>query len=116
MIALLAVFLLQSLDSLPPKPAAPPAGWQKLIGAYAHDRDTLYVYEDQGTLFARVDSVPMPLDARAGSVFRDGDLQLRQARWSRLQLGPADGGQLRIAPVRPVAELLREDRSLVPPA
>ena len=110
MIALLAL-LIQSPDSTPPpsKPPPPPAAWRSVIGAYLNGRDTVYVYEDHGALFARVDSVapPRPIAGRSDSVF---------VRWSRLQLGPADGGQLRIAPVRPVAELLRADRSLTPPA
>ncbi len=89
MIIVALLFLLQLSDSLPPKPAPPPAEWRSLIGAYLSGSDTVYVYEDHGGLYARLDSV---------------------------SLGPADGGQLRIAPVRPVAELLREDRSLTPPA
>ena len=99
--------LLQWADSLPPKPAQPPAAVRSRIGAYLSGTDTIYVYEDHGVLFARVDSVTLPLKRDADSVL---------ARWSRLQLGPADGGQLRITPARPVAELLRADRTLTPPA
>ncbi|HYX82851.1 MAG TPA: M15 family metallopeptidase, partial [Gemmatimonadales bacterium] len=102
------VFLLQLTDSLPPKPAPPPAAWRGLIGAYLtrEGRDTIYVYEDRGALFMRVDSSAGPLGSRSDSL----------SHWRRLQLGPADGGQLRITPVRPVTELLREDRALTPPA
>src|SRR5436189_851072 len=105
---LVAVFL-QFSDSLPPRPPPPPAAWRGLIGADLSGHDTVYVYEDHGALFARVDSVspPSPLAGRSDTAF---------ARWSRLQLGPADGGQLRIAPVRSVAELLTADRVLTPPA
>ena len=99
--------LLQLSDSLTPKPAPPPAAWRSLIGAYLRRRDTVYVYEDGGALFARADSVNLPLTGAADSVF---------GRWTRLQLGPADGGQLRLQPVQPVAELLRVDRTLTPPA
>jgi D-alanyl-D-alanine dipeptidase len=104
---ILAAVLLQFSDSLPPKPAPPPAALRSRIGAYLSGKDTIYVYEDHGALFARVDSLALPLAGSSDSVF---------ARWSRLQLGPADGGQLRITPVRSVAELLREDRALTPPA
>ena len=97
----------QTPDSLPPKPAPPPAAWRSLIGAYLRGGDTVYVYEDGGALFARADSIRLPLVGASDSVF---------GRWSHLQLGPADGGQLRIAPARPVAELLAADRALVPPA
>jgi hypothetical protein len=47
---LLLALLLQLPDSLPPKPAAPPAAWLALIGAYASGSDTLYVFEDRGAL------------------------------------------------------------------
>ncbi len=103
MIALLSLFL-QSPDSLPPKPAPPPAAWRSVIGAYLRAQDTVYVYEDRGALFSRVDSVSSPLPSDSVT------------HWVRLQLGPAEGGQLHLQPVRPVTELLREDRSLVPPA
>lgn len=103
---ILLVLLLQLSDSLAPKPAPPPAAWRNLIGAYLRGRDTIYVYEDRGALFARVDSVSSPLTHASDSV----------AYWARLQLGPARGGQLHLQPVRPVAELLQADRALVPPA
>ena len=119
-------------DSLPLKPAPPPSGWLSLLGAYASGHDTLYVYEDDGALVALLrpraplrlaqaaDSVftfpgPGPYDADR-IVFRRGEIQVGQVALRRLQLGPADGGQLRLQPVRPVAELLRSDRKLTPPA
>ncbi len=64
MIALLAL-LIQSPDSLPPKPTPPPAEWRSLIGGYLSGNDTIYVYEDHGALFARVDSVSPPVRSRA---------------------------------------------------
>jgi D-alanyl-D-alanine dipeptidase len=129
---ILLALLLQLPDSLPPKPAAPPAAWLSLIGAYASDHDTLYVYEDGGALVALVASTPQPLAqvsesvfalagrgvAHAQIVFRRDEIQLGAVTRRRLQLGPADGegGQLRLQPVRSVAELLRSDRRLTPPA
>src|SRR5258705_7074052 len=107
MILVALLFLLHLSDSLPPKPAPPPAEWRSLIGAYLSGSDTVYVYEDHGGLYARLDSVSRPLAGRSDTAL---------ARWSRLQLGPADGGQLRITPVRSVAELLAADRGLTPPA
>jgi D-alanyl-D-alanine dipeptidase len=106
MIARLAVLvLLQSSASLPSKPAPAPEALRRLIGAYRSDSDTVYVFEDRGKLFMRSDST-----VRAFT-FDDSSRS-----WERLQLGPSDGGQLKIAPVRPVSELLREDRALTPPA
>lgn len=98
--------LLQLADSLPPKPPPLPDVWRTVVGAYVRGHDTIYVYEAHGALFMRTDSVSSPLTQASDSL----------AHWSRLQLGPSQGGQLHIQPVRPVAELLEADRSLTPPA
>jgi D-alanyl-D-alanine dipeptidase len=104
---LLLAILLQLPDSLPPKPPpAPPAAWLALMGAYASGSDTLYVYEDRGALVALAKSQPARLIAVSDSVFM----------LPRLSMGPANGGQLRLTPVRPVAELIQIDRNLTPPA
>ncbi len=128
---ILLALLLQLPESLPPKPAPPPAAWLRLIGAYAADHDTMYVYEDGGALVALVaPSAPQPLAQVSESVFtlagrgvdhaeivfRRDELQLGSITRHRLQLGPSDGGQLHLQPVRSVAELLRADRGLRPPA
>ena len=128
---ILLALLLQLPDSLPPKPAAPPAAWLRLIGAYASASDTLYLYEDGGALVAlAAPSAPQPLAQVSESVFtlagrgvdhaqvmlRRGEIEMNGITRRRLQLGPADGGQLRLKPVRSVAHLLRADRRLTPPA
>ena len=130
---ILLALLLQLPESLPPKPAAPPVAWLRLIGAYASARDTLYVYEDGGTLVALVaPSAPQPLAQVSESaftfagrgvdhphvMFRGAEMEMDGVTRQRLQLGPApgEGGQLRLKPVRSVAELLRVDRRLEPPA
>jgi D-alanyl-D-alanine dipeptidase len=104
---LLLTLLVQRPDSLPPKPPAPPAAWLALLGAYASGGDTFYVFEDGGALAVFVKlSPPTRLAQVPESVFT----------LHRLAMGPADGRQLRLQPVRPVAELLQIDRGLVPPA
>src|SRR5437867_1312275 len=129
---ILLALLLQLADSLTPKPAPPRAAWRTLIGAYADGPEPLYVYEDRGGLVMLVDSmVPALLAQRSESVFsspaegplggdalvfRRSEIQAGRRAWRRLQLGPADGRQLRLQPVQPVAELLRVDRTLTPPA
>jgi len=132
---LLLALLLQLPDSLPAKPPPPPpAAWLALIGAYASAGDTLYVFEDRGAivvlmkppgparLAAMSDSVftlsspRPPLYDAAHIVIRPGEIQLGQVTLRRLAMGPADGGQLPLQPLRPVAELLQIDRGLVPPA
>ncbi len=129
---ILFALLLQVPESLPPKPAPPPAAWRSRIGAYAAGSDTLYVYEDGGALVALLTpfspvrlsqasesaftfSGQRPYNA-GGIVFRRGEIEVGRLALRRLELGPADGGQLRLRPVRPVAELLLADRALVPPA
>jgi D-alanyl-D-alanine dipeptidase len=42
-------------------------------------------------------------------------VELNGIVFPRRAVGPADGGQLKITPVRPVSELLREARAAVPP-
>jgi len=128
---ILLALLLQVADSLPPKPAAPPAAWLRLIGAYTSATDTVYVYEDGGALVALASpAAPLLLAPVSDSVFtlvgrgvdhpqivfRQGELQIGAVIRRRLQLGPADGGQLHLKPVRSVAKLLRADRNLTPPA
>jgi len=129
---ILLALLLQLPHALPPRPAAPPDAWRSLIGAYAGDRDTLYVYEDRGALVALVaPGSPARLAQASESVFtfadrgsydadrivfRRSQIQVGRALLRRLQLGPTGGGQLRLQPVRSVAELLRADRALSPPA
>src|SRR2546427_11745344 len=126
--ALVAVFL-QLAAPVPPNPAHAPGAGRSRSGAYAADRDSLYVYENSGPLLVLVDwTVPARLAQRSESVFTapvesplGGSIVFRKnavfaARraWHRLQLGSA--GQLRLEPVRPVAELLQVDRALTPPA
>jgi D-alanyl-D-alanine dipeptidase len=129
---LLLVLILQLPDSPPPKPAAPPAAWVALIGAYASASETLYVYEDHGALTMLVKpSAPARLAQASESVFtftgprlydaervvlRKSEIRIGPMTLRRLAMGPAGGGQLRLTPVRPVAELIRIDRTLTPPA
>jgi D-alanyl-D-alanine dipeptidase len=128
----LFALLLQSPAPLPPKPAAPPAALVARIGAYVGEHDTLFIYEDGGALVALVKpSAPAllvqasesvftvargTLDEADRIVFRPSEIQVGRVTRRRLALGPADGGQLRLQPVRSVAALLAADRSLSPPA
>ena len=115
---ILLALLLQRPDSLPPKPAVPPAAWLALIGAYATPSDTLYVYEDRGALALVVKpSVPVRLAQASESVFtftgphlydaervvfRAREIQMGPVTLHRLAMGPADGGQLRLQPARQI--------------
>lgn len=94
--------------------------------------DTLVVFETDGRLVSRLGTTAaIPLVEVSDTVFiftrrspqfgdtivfrRDGSARAGRAVLRRLRLGPADGVQLRLTPVRPVADLLREDRVAVPP-
>jgi D-alanyl-D-alanine dipeptidase len=114
-----------------PRPVPPPADWLGLIGEYesatgpAGKPVHLYVIERDGRLMViadrgdavAVDSVsPKPEFTRdAGG--RATRLTLGGTRYVRLQVGPEGGsGQLRVAPLRPVAEALKEAQAARPPA
>jgi D-alanyl-D-alanine dipeptidase len=129
---LLLALLLQLPDSLPPKPAPPPSAWLALIGAYASAADTLYVSEDRGALTlllkpsaaARLEQVSDSVFKFSGArlydaervVFRAREIQIGPMVLRRIAMGPGHGGQLRLTPVRSVAELIKIDRTLTPPA
>jgi D-alanyl-D-alanine dipeptidase len=122
----------------PPMPGPPPPEWQGLIGEYGWDHNTLYLYEDLGRLRVLIEwYFAYPLDQVDDSVFafpgrglyagerlvvrRDSAgkgraVLLNGIEFPRRAVGPADGGQLKISPIRPVAELLREARAASPPA
>ena len=104
-----------------PKPAAAPRQLAGLVGAYGPESDPFYVLEDGGKLFTvRGHGPAQPVtaggfkkDARGSGlgVTFDGDT------YPRLQLGPAAGtSQLRVTPVRPVADVIAESVTHHPPA
>jgi CubicO group peptidase (beta-lactamase class C family)/D-alanyl-D-alanine dipeptidase len=121
-----------------PKPQPAPAAWQGLIGEYGWDHDILYIFEKEGKLWALIEWFEFdPLEQVSENVFKfpdrglyDGEkLIFRRDRsgkatqveaagvvFKRRQVGPEDGaGQLRIQPVRPVTELLKEAQDAKPP-
>jgi D-alanyl-D-alanine dipeptidase len=126
-------------NALPPKPAPAPLRWRGLIGEYGPDDDVLIVLEKDGklgTFFKRtselellnevsknVFSFPSPgPHAQQQLIFtRDRNGRATQAAINgvvnkRRQIEPESGNQLRIKPVRPVAELMKEALAAQPPA
>ncbi len=120
------------------KPLPAPSKWRALIGEYGPDNEILYVLEKDGKLclsFKRAEAEPLEQissnafkfstsSARAGQplVFerdprgRVTQLKLDSTTYKRRQIGPEEGAtQLRVTPVRPVPELLKEARSAQPP-
>jgi D-alanyl-D-alanine dipeptidase len=112
-----------------PKPAPASSQVMELVGEYESAAGAhLYVLERDGHLWTIIDrgqarrwseAGPRPIAVRfeggfatgrvGGLLFPDG------VSYTRLQVGPEGGGQLRITPVRSVAEALQESLAAVPP-
>lgn len=121
------------------KPLPAPARWRGLIGEYGPDSDILLILEKDGklcALFKRIDILE-PLDEVSRNVFkfstqrahanlliifkRDArghatQVEVDKVARKRRQVGPEEGAnQLRVKPVRPVPELMKEARAASPP-
>jgi D-alanyl-D-alanine dipeptidase len=119
------------------KPLPPPARWLGLIGEYGPDDDIVIILEKDGKLWASFKRAePEPLDEITGNVFKfpsPGPHALQQLIFKRnrrsraaqvavdavilkrRQIEPESGSQLRVKPLRPVPELMREARGAQPP-
>ena len=121
-----------------PKPQPAPVRWRGLIGEYGWDHDILYVFERDGKLWALIEWFEFdPLEQVSENVFKfpdrglyDGErliftrdktgratqVEAASVVFRRRNVGPDEGaGQLRIKPVRPVSELLKEALTAQPP-
>ena len=128
----------QSSSSEQAKPLPAPARWRGLIGEYGLDKDILYILEKDGRLCASFKRAELePLDEVSRDIFRfpavgshagqrlvftrDAKGRARQvasanAVYKRRQVGPEEGAnQLRVKPLRPVPELLKEAGTAEPP-
>ncbi len=119
------------------KPAPAPAKWKGLIGEYGWDHDILYIIEKDGKLWALIEWFEFdPLEQVSENVYRfpshglyDGEqIVFKRDRsgkataaitagviFERRSVGPEGSGQLRIKPVSPVSELLKEALTAFPP-
>jgi len=120
------------------KPAPAPARWRGLIGEYGPDNDILIILEQDGNLvalFKRVES--QPLKEISKNIFRfptkgkhagqqltftrdaggrATQVQFENVILKRRQIEPEAGAsQLRVKPVRPVTELMKEALGAQPP-
>ena len=121
-----------------PKPQTALLGWRGLIGEYGWDHDILYILEKDGKLWALIEWFEFdPLEQVSENVFkfpnrglydgerlvftRDSKGQATQVvaanvAFKRRHVGPEEGAnQLRIKPLRPVNELVREAFAAQPP-
>ena len=120
-------------------PKAAPAPLQGLVGEYGPDYDILYVYERDGRLWALIEwFFPYPLTEVGRDTFafpanglydgerivfardragRATEAHAAGVRFPRRNIEPKAGtNQLRITPLRPVAELRAEAVAATPPA
>ena len=120
-----------------PKPAPLRPALARLVGEYGWDHDILYILEKRGHLEALIewffespltratdstfsfpaaslyDAEPVTFDFdKAGTVT---GLHVGRVWFPRRAIGPASGNQLRVTPVRPIADLEREARAASPP-
>jgi D-alanyl-D-alanine dipeptidase/CubicO group peptidase (beta-lactamase class C family) len=131
-------FALQPVPSTPPPP--PPDSWSRLTGEYGADWETLFVYERGGRLHTLIEWLEddalspvsdtvfaFPASSRYRGervVFLGTRTAKRRAtgviaggvNFPRRLTGPQDGKQLKVTPVRPIADVLRQARLLTPPA
>ena len=136
---LIALFAHAQAQTTPPKPAPAPASWLGLIGEYGPDNDIVYILEANGKLAASFKrAAPEPLQEISHNVFaftangphanqrlnftrdrndRATQVKLNDAILQRRRIEPEAGAnQLRVTPLRPVAELLKEALNAQPPA
>ncbi len=136
LVCLAAHALAQSI-TIGPKPAPAPARWRGLIGEYGPDDNILIVFEDESrlwALFSRKEGYPLAENVKDLSRFvqvingpakqliftrdakgRATQVTIGDAILSRRNIEPETGNQLRIKPVRPVPELMKEALAAQPP-
>src|SRR6266850_7546914 len=127
----------QAIAPAQPKPSPAPARWLGLIGEYGPDDDIVIILEKDGKLWASFKRTePEPLDEIARNTFkfpspgphalqtlifernqnrRATQVAVDAVVLKRRQIEPESGNQLRIKPLRPVPELMKEARAAQPP-
>jgi D-alanyl-D-alanine dipeptidase/CubicO group peptidase (beta-lactamase class C family) len=120
------------------KPPEPNAQWTRFIGEYGADHGIVYIFEKDKKLWALMNWFEFaPLEQVSANVFRfpshglyDGErvvftrdaggratgVTAANVFFPRRKVGPEEGApQLRVAPVRPIADLFRESAAAEPP-
>lgn len=137
-IVLLVALTISASQTNAPKPAPAPTRWLGLIGEYGPDNNILYILEKNAKLHASFKRAePEPLQEISRDVFmftavgphanqrlvftrdrsgRATQVKLDTTTLARRRIEPEAGAnQLRVTPVRPVAELLKEAVTAKPP-
>ena len=123
------------LKKVGPKPSAAPARYRGVIGEYGLDDSPLIVLEHGGRLFVRRQTESDALRELSNNAFeviagphtgqrvvftrvasgRATSMQFGQKSFQRRNIEPESGNQLRIKPLRPVAELTKTALTAQPP-
>jgi D-alanyl-D-alanine dipeptidase len=114
--ALFIAVLASSIIGQQPKPLPAPARLRALLGEYVHDKQTVIVLENGGKLYALIKGTAEPREISPNAISRN-QLKLNNVIYKRTPLGPEEGAtQLKVKPVRPVPDLLKEALAAQPPA
>jgi D-alanyl-D-alanine dipeptidase len=108
------VLLIVTAVAQQPKPRPAPTQFRPVLGEYVHDNQTVIVLENECKLFALV----KPDQAReiSPSAFSRNQLTLDNVTYKRRPIGPEKGAtQLKVTPLRPAPDLLKEALAAQPP-
>ena len=110
---ILIVLLASSIVAQKPAPA--PARLRPLIGEYVHEDKAVIVLENKGKLYAATKGNPTQREL-SPKAFSGNQLKLDNVIYTRKPLGPEEGAtQLKVTPLRPVPELIKEALAAQPP-
>jgi D-alanyl-D-alanine dipeptidase len=99
-----------------PKPLPAPARFRPLLGEYVHDNQTVIVLESDGKLYALAKGASSAKREITPAAFSRNQLTLDNVIYKRQPLGPEPGAtQLKVTPLRPVPELIKEALAAQPP-
>jgi D-alanyl-D-alanine dipeptidase len=100
-----------------PKPLPAPARFRPLLGEYIHDNQTVIVLESEGKLYALVKGTASAQKREVTpALFSGNQLTLDNIIYKRRPLGPEEGAnQLKVTPLRPVPDLIKEALAAQPP-
>jgi len=112
---LLIVLVTSSISAQQPKPRPAPARLRPLIGEYVHEDKTVIVSESDGKLYAHIKGDPNQRELSTTDFTRN-QLKLDNVIYARKPLGPEEGAtQLKVTPLRPVPDLIKEALAAQPP-
>ena len=98
-----------------PKPLPAPARLRPLLGEYVHDNQTIIVLENEGKLYALTKGTTQSREVSINAFSRN-QLTLDSINYQRRPLGPEEGAtQLKVKPLRPVPDLIKEALAAQPP-